>query len=140
MSTLTSVPPTALGELRQHVLIALISNPLFSEAEQLQGNHFVHECEDGARLLRWAESLQAEIARRQAAAGVEAACVRRPYALRATLRRLRPISFCGQWSRLPAPSRLANFSSTGEADCRAAAHFQPANSLPFAALLRRPRA
>ncbi|RZJ91174.1 MAG: hypothetical protein EOO60_08245, partial [Hymenobacter sp.] len=66
-------PPVILGELRQHVLTPLIGHPLFSDAEQLRANHFAHECEDVARLIRWGESVQAEIARREAAARAEAA-------------------------------------------------------------------
>jgi hypothetical protein len=77
-----------LGELRQHVLTALIGHPLFSDAEQLRANHFAHECEDVARLIRWGESVQAEIARREAAARAEAACLRRQCALRNTLQQM----------------------------------------------------
>ncbi|RZJ56677.1 MAG: hypothetical protein EOO55_04770, partial [Hymenobacter sp.] len=57
-----------LGELRQHVLLPLIGNPLFSEAEQLRANHFVHESDDITRLTRWGGNVLAEIARRQAEA------------------------------------------------------------------------
>ncbi|RZK29871.1 MAG: hypothetical protein EOO61_20055, partial [Hymenobacter sp.] len=67
-SMLFSVPQPSLGELRQHVLMPLIGHPLFSEAEQLRANHFVHESDDIARLTRWGANVLAEIARRQAEA------------------------------------------------------------------------
>ncbi|RZJ91625.1 MAG: hypothetical protein EOO60_07740, partial [Hymenobacter sp.] len=74
-----------LGELRQHVLAPLLGNALFSEAEQLRANHFVHESDDIVRLTRWGANVLAEIARRQA----EAACQRRDRAMGTTLHQLR---------------------------------------------------
>ncbi|RZK45320.1 MAG: hypothetical protein EOO61_00205, partial [Hymenobacter sp.] len=94
-SALISVPLTCLGKLRQHVLAPLIGNSLFSEAEQLRANHFVHENEDIARLTRWGANVIAEIARRQA----KAARQRRDLATGATLRQLRSPSFRGHRSR-----------------------------------------
>jgi hypothetical protein len=141
-SALISVPLPSLGELRQHVLSPLIGNPLFSEAEQLRANHFVHECEDIARLTHWGVNVLAEIARRQA----EAARQRRYFATRATLRRLRSSSFRGHRSRpdRPTPSWApgAFFPDqanrwAGTFDCLAAASFQPAYALTFASLLGR---
>lgn len=141
-STLICVPPISIGELRQHVLTPLIGNSLFSEAEQLRANHFVHECEDIARLTRWGTNVLAEIARRQA----EAARQRRYFATRATLRQLRSSSFRGHCSRprRPTPSWVpgAFFPDradrwAGTFDRLAAARFQPADSLPFASLLAR---
>lgn len=141
-STLCDVPPTNLGELRQHVLLPLIGNPLFSEAEQLRANHFVHESEDIARLTRWGTNVLAEIARRQA----EAARQRCYFATRATLRQLRSSSFRGHRSRphRPTPSWVpgAFFPDradrwAGTFDRLAAARFQPADSLTFASLLAR---
>jgi hypothetical protein len=135
-----------LGEFRQYVLVPLIGHPLFSEAEQLRANHFVHECEDVARLIRWRKSVQAEIVRREVAAQAEAAYLRRQCALRNTLRQMHPASFrrhCPR--RRPAPIQLVSFPSLDQADRRAgtfdrvaAARFQPANSLTFAFLLNRP--
>lgn len=137
-----SVPPTTLGELRQHVLRALIGHPHFSDAEQLRANHFAHECNDVARLIRWGESVQAEVARREATARAEAAYFRRYYTLRNTLRQMHPASFRRHCPRLPAPAPLASFPSPNQADRRAgtfdrlaAARFQPADSLTFADLL-----
>ena len=133
-----------LGELRQHVMAALLSNPLFSEAEQLRANHLVHECEDVPRLTRWHANVLAEIARREAAAAHEHS----QQVLRATLRRLRSLSFRGHRPRQPKPTptwapgtplpdradRLA-----GPLDRRAAARFQPADSLTLTHLLSPPR-
>lgn len=130
------------GELRQHVLTPLIGNSLFSEAEQLQANHFVHGCEDIARLTRWGVNVLAEIARRQA----EAARQRCHHAMRATLLRLRSGSFRGHYPRKrPAtrswapgtffPERTDRWAGTF--DRLAAARFQPAHTLTYAQLLRR---
>jgi hypothetical protein len=131
-----------LGELRQHVLMPLIGHPLFSNAEQLRANHFAHECEDIARLIRWGESVQAEIARREAASKVKTACLRRQFALSNTLRQMYPASFRCHFPRQSAPTQLTNFPSLGQADRRAgtfdrwaAVRFQPADSLTFASLL-----
>jgi hypothetical protein len=101
-STLTSAPPISLGELRQHVLLPLIGNPLFSEAEQLRANHFVHECEDLGWLTHWGTNVLAEIARRQA----EAARQCRYLVTSATLRQVYSASFRGHRSRprQPTPS------------------------------------
>lgn len=141
-STRLSVPPTSLGELRQHVLTPLIGHTLFSDAEQLRANHFAHECEDVARLIRWGESVQAEIFRREVAAQAEVAYLRRQCALRNTLRQLHPASFRCHCPRRPAPARLASYPPLDQADRRAgtfdrlaAARFQPLDSLTFAGLL-----
>jgi hypothetical protein len=132
-----------LGELRQHVLLPLIGNPLFSEAEQLRANHFVHESEDIARLTRWGANVLVEIARRQA----EAARQRRDLATGTTLRQLSSTSFRGHRSRprRPAPTWVPSAFFPDRADRRAgtfdranAARFQPADSLTFASLLNRP--
>ena len=145
-STRLSVPPTSLGELRQHVLTPLIGHTLFSDAEQLRANHFAHECEDVARLIRWGESVQAEIVRREAAARAEASYLRRQCALRSTLRQVHPVSFRCHYPRRPAPARLASCPPFDQADRRAgtfdriaAARFQSSDSLTFASLLSRPR-
>lgn len=141
-STLISVPPISLGELRQHVLLPLIGNSLFSEAEQLRANHFVHESDDIARLIRWGMNVLAEIARRQA----EAARQRRHLAMGDTVRRSRATSFRGHRCRprRPRPSWVpgAFFPDradrwVGTLDRLAAARFQPADSLTFASLLAR---
>jgi hypothetical protein len=135
-------PRTTLGELRQHVLLPLIGNSLFSEAEQLRANHFVHESDDIARLTRWGVNVLAEIARRQA----EAARQRRHLVICNTLHRLRLDSFRGHRShkRKPRPTWVpgAFFPDradrwAGTFDRRAAARFQPTNSLSYAQLLRR---
>lgn len=133
-----------LGELRQHVLTALIGHPLFSDAEQLRANHFAHECEDVARLIRWGESVQAEIARREVTTRAEAAYLRHQCALRDTLRQMHPASFRRHCPRRPAPAWLASFPSFDLADRRAgtfdrvaAARFQLGDSLTFASLLNR---
>ena len=141
-STLTSVPPIPLGELRQHILLPLIGNPLFSEAEQLRANHFVHESEDITRLTRWGVNVLAEIARRQA----EVARQRRHLAMRDTLRQLRPSGFRGHRSRKrkPRPTWIpgAFFPDcadrwAGTFDRLAAVRFQPAHTLMYAHFLRR---
>lgn len=135
-------PPTTLGELRQHVLMPLIGNSLFSEAEQLRANHFVHESDDVIRLTRWGANVLAEIARRQA----EAARQRRHLALCNTLRQLRPSGFRGHrpHKRKPRPTWApgAFFPDradrwAGTFDRRAASCFQPARTLSYAQLLRR---
>jgi hypothetical protein len=133
---------TVLGELRQHVLTPLIGNPLFSDAEQLRANRFAHECEDVVRLIRWGESIQVEIARREVVAQAEAAYLRRQCTLRNTLRQMHPASFRSHCPRRPALARLTSLPSFDQADRRAgtfdqvaAARFQPANSLTFASLL-----
>ena len=131
-----------LGELRQHVLTPLIGNSLFSEAEQLRANHFVHECEDIARLIRWGANVLAEIVRRQA----EAARQRRHLATGTTLRQLRSSSFRGHRPRKCKPESTwipgAFFPDcadrwAGTFDRLAAARFQPAHTLTYAQLLRR---
>jgi hypothetical protein len=141
-STLLSVPPTSLGELRQHVLLPLIGNSLFSEAEQLRANYFVHKSDDIVRLTRWGVNVLAEIARRQA----EAARQRRDLATGDKLRQLRSTSFRGPRSRprRPAPTWVPGAFFTDRADRqagtfdrRAAARFQPADSLMFVSLLSR---
>ena len=141
-STLLSVPPTNLGELRQHVLLPLIGNPLFSAAAQLRANHFVYESDDIVRLARWGANVLAEIARRE----VEAARQRRDLTTRATLRQLRSASFRGHRSRprRPTPTWVPGTFFPNGADRRAgtfdrlaAARFQPADSLTLAHLLSR---
>lgn len=141
MKTHVSGQPT-LGELRQHVLAALLGNPLFGEAEQVRANHFVHKCEDVACLLRWGASVQTEIARREAAAQIAAVYLRRQQALRDTLRQLCPPSFRRHALRCPTPAWLASCPApdqtdhrAGAFDRRAAARFQPADSLTRAHLL-----
>jgi len=141
-SMLPSVLPPSLGELRQYALTPLLGHPLFSDAEQLRANHFAHECEDADRLIRWGKSVQAEIARREATATAEAAYLRRQSALSSTLRQLHPYSFRCHCSRRPAPANLSSFPSLDQEDRRAgtfdrmaAARFQSADSLTFAALL-----
>jgi hypothetical protein len=137
---LTSVPPSSLGELRQHVLLPLIGNPLFSEAEQLRANHFVHESEDIARLTRWGANVLAEIARRQA----EAARQRRNLATSTTLRQLGSTHFRSHRARLrqAAPNWVPGACFPDRSDRRAGtfdrlavASFQPADALTFADLL-----
>ena len=137
-----AVPPTPLGELRQHVLLPLLGNPLFSEAEQLRANHFVHESDDIARLTRWGANALAEIARRQA----EAAHQRRYFATGATLRQLGSTSFRSHRSRprRPVPSWAPGTFFPDWADRRAgtfdriaSARFQPTDSLTLANLLNR---
>ncbi len=139
-STLLSVPPTALGELRQHGLLPLIGNPLFSAAEQLRANHFVHESDDIARLTRWGANVLAEIARRQA----EAARQRRDLATCASLRQLGSDSFRGHRSRprQAVPSWVPGTFFPDRSDRRAGmfdrlavASFQTADALTFAELL-----
>jgi hypothetical protein len=137
---LLSVPPTSLGELRQHVLLPLLGHPLFSEAELLRANHFVHECEDSARLTRWGANVLAEIARRQS----EAARQHCYLATGTTLRQLRSSCFRSQRARprqstpiwVPGacfPDRADRGAATF--DRQAAARFQPADALTFATLL-----
>jgi hypothetical protein len=134
--------PATLGELRQHVLLPLIGNPLFSEAEQLRANHFVHESEDIARLIRWGTNVLVEIISRQA----EAARQRRYFATRATLGQLLPTGFRCHIARLcpPAPTCVANAFFPDRSDRQAdtfdrlvAASFQPADTLTVANLLSR---
>lgn len=144
-STLTSVLPTCLGELRQHVLTPLLGNPLFSEAEQLRANHFVHETEDTARLTRWHANVLAEVTRREAVAAHQRGLA----TLQATLRRLCLGSFRGYRPRKlqPAPTWVPGAPlpdradrPAGTFDRRAAAHFAPHYSLTLANLLTGPRA
>lgn len=132
-----------LGELHQHVLLPLIGNPLFSEAEQLRANHFVHESEDIARLTRWGASVLAEIARCQA----EAIRQHRDLTTRDTLYQLRSTSFRGHRSRPPQPAPNwvpgtlfpdRSDRQTGTFDRVAVARFQPADALTFADLLSQP--
>jgi hypothetical protein len=139
-STFHDVPPTSLGELRQHVLLPLIGHPLFSEAEQLRANHFVHESDDIARLTRWGTNVLAEIARRQA----EAARQHRDLAMGTTLRQLRSGSFRSHLARLcqPAPTWVPGTFFPDRSDRRvgtfdrlAVASFQTADALTFAELL-----
>ena len=134
-----------LGELRQHVLLPLIGNPLFSDAEQLRANHFAYDCDDIVRLTCWGECVQAEIARREVAARAEAAYLRRQTVLCNTLRQLHPAGFRCHCPRQPVPARLASFPSpldqadrrAGTFDRVAAARFQLGDSITFASLLSR---
>jgi hypothetical protein len=142
--TLFSVSSPTLGELRQHVLMPLVGNPLFSEAEHLRANQFAYECEDVARLIRCGESVQAEIANREATARVEAAYLRRQYALSSTLGQMHPARFRRHGSCRPTSARLASFPSPDQADRRAgtfdrvlASRFQREDSLTFTDLLSR---
>ncbi|AMR29536.1 hypothetical protein A0257_22185 [Hymenobacter psoromatis] len=116
----TSVLPSGLGALRQHIQATLLGNLLFSAAEHLRVNHFIHQCEDLARLAR------------------------RYANLRATLDRLHPLGFRGHRPRqpepvpawvpgTPLPNRADHRASTF--DRRSAARFEPANSLALAHLL-----
>ena len=143
ISTLFSVPPSSLGELRQHVLLPLIGNPLFSAAEQLRANHFVHERDDIARLTRWGANVLTKIARRQAAAARH----RRDLATRATLRQLRSTRFRGHRVRLlqSVPSCLPDTCFPDQSDrwadtldSQAIARFQLADALTFSDLLSQP--
>lgn len=133
-----------LGELRQHVLMPLIGHPLFSEAEQLRANHFVHECEDTARLMRWRANVLAEIARRRVAAAHQ----RGQHSLRATLRRMDSPSFRGHLPRQPRPVPTWAPSAAlpdradrwaGTFDRQGVVRFQPKQSLTLAYLLARPQ-
>jgi hypothetical protein len=141
-STPFDVLASCLGALRQHVLVPLIGNPLFSEAEQLRANHFVHETDDVARLTRWYANVLAESTRRQAVAAHQ----RGQATLRATLGRLSLNGFRGSRSRKsPTPAwspgaplpdladRLA-----GTFDRLAAARFRLADALTLAMLLSCP--
>jgi hypothetical protein len=132
-----------LGELRQHALLPLIGNSLFSEAEQLRATHFAHECEDIARLTRWAASIRAEITRREA----EAARQRCHRATHEVLHQLRAARFRSHCPRSPRPcpawvpgAPLPDQAGrrAGTFDQLAAARFQPADSLTVADLLSRP--
>lgn len=130
---LLSIPQTSLGELRQHVLTPLIGHPLFSEAEQLRANHFVHESDDIARLTRWDANILAEAARQ-----------RRDLATGATLHQLRSGSFRSHRARLcrPAPTWVPGAFFPDRSDRRAGtfdrlavASFQTTDALTFAELL-----
>lgn len=140
---LLGIPLNSLGELRQHVLLPLIGNPLFSEAEQLRANHFVHETDDIARLTRWGMNVLAEIARRQA----KAARQRRDLATGTTLHQLRSTRFRSHRSRLcqAAPTWVPGTffpdrsdRRAGASDRIAVARFQKADALTFADLLSQP--
>ncbi|RZJ93143.1 MAG: hypothetical protein EOO60_05710 [Hymenobacter sp.] len=133
-----------LGELRQYVLAVLASNPLFSEAEQLRANHFVHESEDMARLTRWHTNILAEGARREA----DAARHRGQATLHATLRQLRPFGFRGYRPRKLQPTPtwapgapLTNYADhyAGTFDHRVATRFVPEQSLTLTNQLTRSR-
>jgi hypothetical protein len=131
-----------LGELRQHALATLLGHPLFSEAEQLRANHFARECNDIARLTRWATSVRAEIARREA----DATRQRRYHATHEVLHYLRAIPFRGPRLHSPCPHPIWVVGAplpdradrrAGTFDRLAAARFQPADSLTSAFLLNR---
>jgi hypothetical protein len=132
-----------LGELRQYALATLIGHPLFTEAEQLRANHFAHECEDIARLTRWAASVRVEITRREA----EAARQRCHRATHEVLHQLRAARFRSHCPRSPrsSPAWVPGAPIPDQADRRAdtfdqlaAARFLPADSLTFSFLLSRP--
>jgi hypothetical protein len=121
-----------LGELRQHILAALLGNPLFSEAEHLRTNHFVHECEEIARLTRWGASVQVGIARRAADAARQC-CY---HSTGATLRHLYATPFRGYCPRLPHPLPIwiAGAPLPGRADTcdrLVVVRFRPADLLTF---------
>ncbi|MDJ0367698.1 hypothetical protein QMK33_21340 [Hymenobacter sp. H14-R3] len=131
-----------LGELRQHALATLLGHPLFSQAEQLRANRFAHECEDLARLMRWATSVRAEIVRREA----DAARQRCHRAIHKVLRHLCAVPFRGPRLHSPRPHPswvLGAFFPdradrwAGTFDRLAAARFQQSDSLTFAFLLNR---
>jgi hypothetical protein len=141
METHVTGPP-ALGELRQYVLLPLLGHPLFSDAELLRANHFVHECADIPRLIRWGANVLAEIARRQ----TEAARQHCYLVTGITLRQLRSSNFRGPRARPPQstpswvpgayfPDRADRGAATF--DRQAAARFQPADALTFVDLLNR---
>jgi hypothetical protein len=140
---LLSVPLTpSIGELRQYVLLPLTGNSLFSAAEQLRANHFVHESDEIAGLTHWGTNILAEIARRQA----ETVHQRRHFATGATLRQLCSGSFHGHHYRLrrSAPTWVPCAFFPDRADLwvstfgrLAAARFQPADALTFVSLLSR---
>jgi len=126
------------GDLRQHILAALLSHCLFSETEQVWPVHFVQECEDIARLMRWGARVQVEPVWREA----EAARQRRDHATHDKLYHLRATPFRSRCPRLPQP--LPNrVVGALRADRRAntfnrlAARFQPANELTCISLLNR---
>jgi hypothetical protein len=134
--------PATLGDLRQRILLPLIGNPHFSDAEQLRANHFVHETEDIARLVRWGANVLVEVTRRQ----VEATRQRRHFATFVTLGQLRSTSFRGHRSRpcQPLPTWVPGAFFPDQANRRAgtfdrivSARFQSADSLTFADLLSR---
>jgi hypothetical protein len=61
--------PTTLGELRHSLLAVVVGNPLFTPEEQLNINHFAHECEapvelaDTLRALRQVDARRGYVAR-----------------------------------------------------------------------------
>jgi len=65
--------PTTLGELRHSILAVVVGNPLFTPAEQLNMNHFAHECEapvelaNTLRALRQIDSQRGYVARNEVA-------------------------------------------------------------------------
>ena len=130
-----------IGKLRQYALIAHIGHPLFSDAEQLQANHFAHECEDIDRLICWGESVQAEITRREAAAWIVPVYLRHQHALRNTLQQLSPTNFRSHCVRLLASAKFPSLDETDRwvsmFDRLAAARFQSTVSLTLATLLNR---
>ena len=61
--------PTAfatLSTLRTHLTTLTFHSPYLSDAEKLRANHHIHECEQVAQLLRWLQTVTAELARREA--------------------------------------------------------------------------
>lgn len=69
--TATPLSPT-LAELRAQLTSLTFGNILLSEAEQLQANHRIFECEDIGQLIKWLINVPIELARRTARA--EACC------------------------------------------------------------------
>lgn len=137
--TAVAVAPTATSPsiLKAKLPALTFDSPYLSAAEQLRANHSVHECEDAAYLIRWHANVLAELTCRQATAARQ----RNQDALRTTLR---SASFRDHFpgKRHPAPtwvpgSPLPDCADrrAGTFDRRAAARFQPADSLTFAHLL-----
>lgn len=56
--------PTTLGELRHSLLAVVVGNPRFTPEEQLNINHFAHECEAPVELAQTLRSLRQVDARR----------------------------------------------------------------------------
>ena len=56
--------PTTLGELRHSLLAVVVGNPLFTPEEQLNINHFAHECEAPVELANTLRALRQVDARR----------------------------------------------------------------------------
>ena len=62
--------PTAfatLFALRTHLTTLTFHSPYLSDAEKLLANHHIYDCERLAQLLRWLQTVPAELAWREAA-------------------------------------------------------------------------